>query len=102
MAAHRPRFVCKTDDQQRVGPYDPRSFPQIETTLNHMIELLYSKAPWYGGHFAVTVQLFDQIRALQVDLGENSVLAQNSYSRGWHLHHILILYLILRTNHRIM
>jgi hypothetical protein len=76
--------------------YDPRSFPQIEATLNHMIELLVTQKAPSGRVPAVsfmnTVQFFDdRIRALQVDLVKTQFASKQLQSRLARCH-ILILY----------
>jgi hypothetical protein len=79
--------------------YAPRSFPQIEATFNHMIELLVTqKAP--SGRvpaisFMNTAQFFDdRIRALQVDLVKTQFASKQLQSRLTRCH-ILILYLLV-------
>jgi hypothetical protein len=78
--------------------YDPRSFPQIEATLNHMIELLVTQKAPSGSvpaiSFMNTVQFFDdRIRALQVDLVKTQFASKELQSRLARCH-ILILYLL--------
>jgi hypothetical protein len=78
--------------------YAPRSFPQIEATLNHMIELLVTQKAPSGKVPAVslmnTVQFFDdRIRALQVDLVKTQFASKQLQSRLARCH-ILILYLL--------
>jgi hypothetical protein len=78
--------------------YSPRNFPQIEATLNHMIELLVTQKAPSGRVPAVsfmnTVQFFDdRIRALQVDLVKTQFASKQLQSRLARCH-ILILYLL--------
>jgi hypothetical protein len=79
--------------------YDPRSFPQIEATLNHLIELLVTRKSPSGRlpalSFMSTVQFFeDRIRALQVDLVKTQFASKQLQSRLARCH-ILVLYLLL-------
>jgi hypothetical protein len=77
--------------------YDPRSFSQIDSASNHLIELLLTqKAP--SGRVPVsfmnTVQFFeDRIRALQVDLVKTQFASKQLQLRLARCH-ILILYLL--------